>query len=136
MNYKGIVTIDGNDKDDPKFISTFILDNQKTIEKNILFEDIINSSKGKNVNLIYFGRKSDYVLPIVNKYLDQFNKQEKRIFVFQDNLSDLLLNSDNYLIIEDSDILQEELLILFKRFKILGIKIKGIFNFKINVNLY
>ena len=24
MNYKGIVTIDGNDKDDPKFISTFI----------------------------------------------------------------------------------------------------------------
>tara|TARA_A100000164_G_scaffold378392_1_gene419867 strand:- start:31 stop:1797 length:1767 start_codon:yes stop_codon:yes gene_type:complete len=119
-----------------EFISTFILDNNKTIEKNKLFEDIINSSKEKNVNLIYFGGKSDFVLPIVNNYLAQFNKKEKRIFIFQDDLSDLCANYENHLIIEDSDILLEEIFILLKRFEILGIKIKGIFDLKINVNLY
>ena len=113
-----------------EFISTFILDNDKTIKNNKLFEDIIKSYKGKNLNLIYYGGKSDFVLPIFNNYLAQFNKEEKRIFIFQDNLSDLSINCENYLIIEDDDILQEEILILLKRFEILGIKIKGIFDLK------
>lgn len=119
-----------------KFISTFLLNNDKAIEENKLFEDIFNSSKEKKINLIYFGEKSTFALPTIDNYLTKLNKKEKRVFLFADDLSDICINHNNYLLIEDSDISLEKILILFQRFEILGIKIKGIFNFKINVNLY
>ena len=62
-----------------EFISTFIIDNDKTIKNNKLFEDIIKF-KGKKFKFNLLWGKSDFVLPIFNNYLAQFNKEEKNFY--------------------------------------------------------